>query len=308
MAAVESRARERAGILGAVDGSLLLEGDLLFPRASDAECGALAVVRWLASGASVVDRMDLKYFREISTSRNAFVAAARPDTVRLEPMRTHRTQMAASYPEHLALLKKPMLTNVQNRQRALERDLGAELVCRERLSDDELAQVEQLHIKRQQQLMAGGRKRYSLFENAVERQCYRDMLEVAANEGTGRHYLLKADGKIIAFGLCFHKQRTLVFHLTAFDPELGRYSLGRVFELMKIRAEIERGETDVIDMLPGTTQVKEDFGTEVFSHFRYQGYCRRTIGSRVRQWVWVATGKVGRAGRRVVGWTRPANR
>jgi hypothetical protein len=71
---------------------------------------------------------------------------------------------------------------------------------------------------------------------------------------------------------------------------------------------IERGDTDVMDMLPGTTQVKEDFGTEVFSHFRYQGYCRRTIGSRVRQWVWLATGTVGRAGRRVVGWTRPANR
>ena len=284
---------------GAVDGSLRLEGDLLFPSASDAECGAQAVVRWLASSASEVDIMDLQYFREISTSREAFVAAARPDAVRAEPMRTHRAQMAASVPEHLALLKKSMLSIVQNRQRAIERDLGAELVSRERLSDDELAQVEQLHIKRQQQLMAGGRERHSLFENAVERQCYRHMLEVAASEGVGRHYLLKAGGKIIAFGLCFHKQRTLFCHVTAFDPELGRYKLGRVLELMKTRAEIERGDTDVMDMLPGTTQVKEDFGTEVFSHFRYQGYCRRTIGSWVRQWVWVATGKVGRVGRRV---------
>lgn len=289
---------------GAVDGSLRLEGDLLFPNASDAECGAQAVVRWLASSASDVDVMDLQYFREISTSREAFVAAARPDAVRLEPMRTHRAQMAAAYPEHLALLKKSMLSIVQNRQRAIERDLGAELVCRERLSDEELAQVEQLHIKRQQQLMAGGRERHSLFENAVERQCYRDMLEVAASEGVGRHYLLKASGKIIAFGLCFHKQRTLFCHVTAFDPDLGRYKLGRVLELMKTRAEIERGDTDVMDMLPGTTQVKEDFGTEVFLHIRYQGYCRRTMGSWVRQWLWVATGTVGRVVKRVVGRVR----
>jgi len=41
--------------------------------------------------------MDLQYFREVSTSRGAFVAA-RPDAVRLEPMRTHRAQMAASHP------------------------------------------------------------------------------------------------------------------------------------------------------------------------------------------------------------------
>jgi len=286
---------------GAVDGSLRLEGDLLFPCESDAEVGAQAVARWLASSASAVDVMDLQYFREVSTSRAAFVAAARPDAVRLEPMRTHRAHMAASYPEHLARLKKSMLSIVQNRQRAIERDLGAELVCRERLSDDELAQVEQLHIKRQQQLMAGGRERHSLFENAEERQCYRQVLEAAATDGTGRHYLLKAGGQIIAFGLCFHKQRTLFCHVTAFDPELGRYKLGRVLELMKTRAEIERGDTDVMDMLPGTTQVKEDFGTEVFSHFRYQGFCRRTIGSRARQWMWVATGKAGRVVKRAAG-------
>jgi CelD/BcsL family acetyltransferase involved in cellulose biosynthesis len=286
---------------GGIDGSLRLEGDLLFPRASDAEAGAQAVVRWLTSAASNVDVMNLQYFREVSTSRAAFVAAARPDAIRLEPMRTHRAQMAASYPEHLARLKKSMLSIVQNRQRAIERDLGAELVCRERLSDDELAQVEQLHIKRQQQLMAGGRERHSLFENDMERQCYRQVLEAAATDGTGRHYLLKAGTQIIAFGLCFHKQRTLFCHVTAFDPDLGRYKLGRVLELMKTRAEIERGDTDVMDMLPGTTQVKEDFGTEVFNHFRYQGYCRRTLGSRVRQWVWVATGKAGRAVKRVMG-------
>ena len=60
-----------------------------------------------------------------------------------------------------------------------------------------------------------------MFENAVERQGYRDMLEVAASEWVGRHYLLKADGKPLAFGLCFHKQRTLVCHVTAFDPDPG---------------------------------------------------------------------------------------
>ena len=97
---------------GGIDGSLRLEGDLLFPRASDAEAGAQAVVRWLTSAASTADVMDLQYFREVSTCRAAFVAAARPDAIRLEPMRTHRAQMAPSYPEHLALLKKSMLSIV----------------------------------------------------------------------------------------------------------------------------------------------------------------------------------------------------
>ena len=119
--------RGRASVLefwGAVDGSLRLEGDFLIPQAGDAVSGAQALARWLTRPASGVDVMDLQYFREVSTSRAAFVAATCPEVVRLEPMRTHRAQLAPSYPAHLARLKKSMLSIVQNRQRAIERHLA----------------------------------------------------------------------------------------------------------------------------------------------------------------------------------------
>lgn len=279
----------RLSFWGGVPGSMRLEGDFLVPDPADVGPCMRAFVAQLLSAGSPVDYVDLHYFREVSPAQAAFEAASGLRAVQTEDMVSHWARLAPTFEDYCATLKKSTLGKVMNRVRATERDLGAELVCVSRLSEGELAQIEALHVQRQRELQGRGRERHSLFENPAERQRYHALLEQAAADGTARHYLLKSrDDRVIAFALCFHYGRTLFFHLTAFDSAHAKYEPGRVLMLLKIQAEIARGDTDHIDMLPGTTKIKEDFGNHVFTHRRYGAVNTASTVSRLKCAFWLA--------------------
>lgn len=285
---VETRAWWRGGIRraafwGTVAGSSRMEGDFLVPDRQDVGPCMRAFAEALRDPRTGADWLDLQYFRDASHCREAFVTEAGLTPLHEEAMHTHWACLPASFEAYTATLKRAMLSKAQNRVRAARRDLGAWLECVDRLSPEDLAQVEALHVQRQTDLSSRGRERESLFLSPAERASYLERLERAAQDGSARHYLLKgADGRVLAFSLCFHAGRTLFFHLTAFDGALARYELGRVLMLLKIEAEIARGDTDRIDMLPGTTRVKEDFGNVVSGYRRYQGLRPGSWATRAR--------------------------
>ena len=283
----------RLGFLGAVPGSMRLEGDFLVPDDEDVAPCMAAFAAHVKRSSSAADYIDLHYFRDASRCQTAFATATGLQPVQREDMVSHWARLAPTFEDYCATLKKSTLSKVLNRVRAIERDLGATLECVTRLSDEDLAQIERLHIQRQRDLMGRGRERHSLFEIPNERRAYLALLAQAAADGTARHYLLRAqhperptERVIVAFALCFHFGRTLFFHLTAFDGACTKYEPGRVLMLMKVQAEIGRGDTDHIDMLPGTTKIKEDFGNHVFHHHRYSAVNEASLTSRLKCGVW----------------------
>lgn len=303
----------RLCFLGAVPGSMRLEGDFLVPDEADVGPCMQAFMAHLKRPASPADYFDLHYFRDASRCQAAFATTAGLQPVQREDMVSHWARLSPTFEDYCATLKKSTLSKVQNRVRAIERDLGATLECVTRLSEDDLAQIERLHVQRQRDLMGRGRERHSLFEIAQERQAYLALLEQAATDGTARHYLLRArhpdhpdqpERTIVAFALCFHFGRTLFFHLTAFDSACTKYEPGRVLMLLKVQAEISRGDTDHIDMLPGTTKIKEDFGNHVFTHHRYSATNDASLKSRLKCGVWQAQQALAQELRRLKTGTR----
>ncbi|SIR43445.1 Acetyltransferase (GNAT) domain-containing protein [Sphaerotilus natans] len=277
----------RVWFWGKVQGSLALEGDFLVPEATDVRPCARAFVAHLRGPSAPADYIELAYFRGASPCQVAFEAASHIAPEQIEPMVSHWAVLAPTFDAYCATLKKSVLGKVMNRLRAAERDLGAHLTCVSRLSADELEQVEALHVQRQRELAGKGRERHSLFEIPAESGIYHAMLETASQRGWARHYLLKSgEGRVLAFALCFHFAGTLFFHLTAFDSAHAKYEPGRVLMLLKIQAEIARGDTHHIDMMPGTTKIKEDFGNHVFSHRRYLAVNTGSLMSRLRCGVW----------------------
>jgi hypothetical protein len=283
---------------GVVPGSLRLEGDFLVPQEADVEPCLRAFMAHVRQPGSPVDYLDLHYFRDVSACQAAFSAVTRLMPVQREDMVSHWARLAPTFDEYCATLKKSTLGKVLNRVRAIERDLGTTLTCVTRLSEDELAQVETLHVQRQRELMGRGRERHSLFEIEHDRRVYRALLEQAARDGTARHYLLKSQDRIVAFALCFHFGRTLFFHLTSFDSAHAKYEPGRVLMLLKVQAEIRCGDTDHIDMLPGTTKIKEDFGNQVFNYHRYSAVNETSLKSRIKCGVWQAQAALAQKVRR----------
>jgi hypothetical protein len=278
----------RLSFWGGVPGSMRLEGDFLVADTADVAPCVRAFVEQFKAAGSPVDYVDLHYFRDASPCQAAFEAASGLRPVQTEDMVSHWARLEPTFEAYCATLKKSTLGKVMNRVRAAERDLGARLVCVSRLSDDELAQVEALHVQRQRELTGRGRERHSLFENPTERRLYHALLAQAAADGSARHYLLKSkEDRIIAFALCFHSGRTLFFHLTAFDSAQAKYEPGRVLMLLKVQAEIARGDTDHIDMLPGTTKIKEDFGNHTFTHHRYSAVNDASVVSRLKCGFWL---------------------
>ena len=273
---------------GVVPGSMRLEGDFLVPQEEDVMPCLRAFMAYVQQPGSPIDYLDFHYFRDVSPCQAAFSAVTHLMPVQCEDMVSHWARLAPTFEDYCATLKKSTLGKVLNRVRAIERDLGATLACVTQLSDDELAQVETLHVQRQRELMGRGRERHSLFEIEHDRRVYRALLQQATRDGTARHYLLKSQDRIVAFALCFHFGRTLFFHLTAFDSAHAKYEPGRVLMLLKVQAEIQRGDTDHIDMLPGTTKIKEDFGNQVFNYHRYSAVNEQSLKSRLKCGVWQA--------------------
>jgi CelD/BcsL family acetyltransferase involved in cellulose biosynthesis len=235
-----------------------------------------------------VDFVDFGYFRDLSPTQAAFADAMGWAVGPVEDMRSFRAEIADGMEAYLARIHRTAWLKTCNRMRAMERDLGARLEVVSRLAPEDLDEVIALHTHRQEHHMQRGAVRHVLFECEPDRQAYLDLLDRLGRHGTARHFLLRAQGRIIAVGLGFHSGRTLFCHLTAFDTSLAKYQPGRVLMLMRIEHSMAAGDTDVVDMAAGRTEVKADFATQVAGFRSISGVVPGAMTSTVRCGAWSA--------------------
>ncbi len=163
----------------------------------------------------------------------------------------------------------------------------------EQLTPEQLLEIEQLHIKRQQTLRQHGVSRNSMFELPAQKQSFLDCDQAMSRKQLGRHYLLYADDRLIAFQLCYRNRNTTYFQLIAMDDDFRQYSPAKLLVLFAYEQEAQDGVQE-INLLLGTNPLKAQFGKQVTDHFRVSWQNRR-LSSAVR---------VGllRASQQIKGW------
>lgn len=274
---------------GNVHGSLMIEGRFLVPDPADIDrCIAAFAAHVLDPRSGEVDCFEFHYLDEHAPEFAAVQRHFRPQSTEPEDMPSYQMVLPSTFDAYAQTLTGSALMKVRNRWRALQKAGRLEFLPVTRLSEAELAQVMQMHMGRQELLRDRGRARQSLFQEPRLRDAYLRLLEHAAADGSARHYLLKVDGKLVCFGLGFHRGDTMIYHLTAFDPDWGRFEPGRVFWFLMLQAEIERGQTRLIDALPGITKVKQDFSNASRTYRCLAGTKPHSLRARLKVGTWQA--------------------
>lgn len=274
---------------GNVHGSLMIEGRFLVPDPADIDrCIAAFASHVLDPRSGEVDCFEFHYLDEHAPEFAAVQRHFRPQSTEPEDMPSYQMVLPSTFDAYAQTLTGSALMKVRNRWRALQKAGRLEFLPVTRLSEAELAQVMQMHMGRQELLRDRGRARQSLFQEPRLRDAYLRLLEHAAADGSARHYLLKVDGKLVCFGLGFHRGDTMIYHLTAFDPDWGRFEPGRVFWFLMLQAEIERGQTRLIDALPGITKVKQDFSNASRTYRCLAGTKPHSLRARLKVGTWQA--------------------
>lgn len=291
---------------GDVHGSLALEGNFLIPEPGDVDrCVAAFAAHVLDPSSGAVDCFEFHYLREDTPVFAAVQRHFRPQASEPEDMPSFQVRMPASFDTYTATLSTGMLAGVRNRWRALQKAGQVEFVALQELATHDLEQVMQVHSARQDTLRERGRPRQALFQNPVTRAAYLRLLEQTARDGSARHYLIRCDGNMVAFGLGYHYRGTWVFHLTGFALEWGRFQPGRVLLFLMMQDLISRGDTQLVDMLPGITKVKQDFSNLSPTYRCVSGTKTGSLRSRMKVGTWRAGAA---AAQRWRGWRERASR
>lgn len=270
---------------GNVHGSFMLEGAFLVPEPAHVEpCIAAFAAHLLDRRSGAVDYFEFNYLHAPSPLFDAVQRHFPAQFDKEEHMPSYQMALPASFDAYAKTISGSTLSKVRNRWRALQKAGQVEFLPRSRLSEAELEEVMQLHAGRQEVLRERGRARQSVFRETTPRATYLKLLEQSAVDGSARHYLLKVDGHLVSFALGFHRGDTMIYHLVAFDPAWSRFEPGRVLLFLLIQAEIDGGQTRIIDALPGITKVKQDFSNAMR---RYRSMAGVKPGS------WRAAAKVG---------------
>jgi CelD/BcsL family acetyltransferase involved in cellulose biosynthesis len=77
---------------------------------------------------------------------------------------------------------------------------------------------------------------------------YTDLAHQAADAGAFAVYILRLDGKPIAFEYCLRAGRRIDMMKISYTPDLARYSPGNVLRQMVLKTEIERGAISIYHM------------------------------------------------------------
>lgn len=275
---------------GNVHGSLMLEGAFLVvsPALTEPVIAAFAA-HVLDPRSDAVDCFEFHYLNESSPVCDAVRRHFRVQQDEAEEMPSYQMLLAPTIDDYARTLSGSAVMKVRNRLRALQKAGRMEFIATQRLDPAELEQVIALHIGRQELLRDRGRARQSLFQEPHLRDAYLRLLDQSARDGSARHHLLKVDGHLVSFGLGYHRGDTMIYHLTAFDPDWSRFEPGRVFWYLLLDAVIQRGDTRLIDAMPGITKPKQDFCN---TSRRYRCLAGTKPGS-LRAQVKVGTWRVG---------------
>jgi CelD/BcsL family acetyltransferase involved in cellulose biosynthesis len=289
---MERKSLSRGGVRrlfcwGNVHGSLMLEGGFLIPEADEVErCIAAFAAHALDPRDGAADFFEFHYLDEAAPAFGALQRRFRPQAGEPEDMPSYQIRLPERFEDYAPTVSTATLANSRNRWRALQKAGKVEFLPVQALAQDELEQVMQVHASRQSLLRERGRTRQSLFQDPVTRSAYLRLLAQTAKDGSARHYLIKADGRVIAFGLGFLYRGTYVFHLTGFDQAWSRFQPGRVLLFLMVQDAISRGDTRLIDMLPGITKVKQDFSNASRTYRSLSGTRTGSLLSRAKVRAW----------------------
>ena len=272
---------------GAVHGLLGLDAELLVPPGAGArECMQAFATHLMGPAAHDFDVMELDSLREDGVLGQYF-GAVFPQAERVvEVGVSHLIDLPASADAYRATLSASMLGEMRRCERRLAQTGQVEFCARSVLSDTELDEVMAIHSARQAELAEQGKERQPVFAAQRERDAMLRLMELDAHSGRSRHYLLKVDGRTVAFSLGFACADVLVWHTTAFAPAQRKFGPGRIVAMRMLIAEIERGRTRCVDAAKGTTQIKLDLANRTTRHLQFRLINPASIVSRWRCKSW----------------------
>lgn len=270
---LEVKSITRAGVrilsLWASDGSALsLEGDI--PVIGD----PVPVLRAFRDALLGVyrDRFDVLQLgfvradsRVLSALRTVFPEALWAH----EPLVAHAVRLPTTLDAYRALRSSAQLRKLAQRQRKLASAHQTEHLVLSELSQEDLAEVFGLHTARQGQLTARGRHREFIARDVHRRTALEAVLAYTARIGAARHHLIRADGRLVSFVLTSVYGGTVVTGATAIDEAFAEFGPGTMVFWDVITAAYERGDVGCIEFGPGTTSVKQVFGTHEMTPQRF---------------------------------------
>lgn len=293
-----SRAKvRRLFFWGGITGSLRLEGDLLVPNATDAEACAEAFALHLRKARPrEVDYIDLGYISERSLSRGPLARALGLELGPPEDMPGYILDLPDTEAAFHSSLKKSTFASVRASLRQLERQ-GACIEVKDALTEQELDQLIDIHVQRQAAHEDKGQSRHSIFDLPRERNAYLALLRETQELGLTRYFLIREGARLKAFALCFAWGDTLFFQLTAFDPDYGKFSPGRVLMYQKALYSIGTHQLRHVYMWPGTTKVKADFANCVYTCHPLRGTNSGSVPSAIKCVIWHTLSRLTQRGR-----------
>jgi CelD/BcsL family acetyltransferase involved in cellulose biosynthesis len=96
-----------------------------------------------------------------------------------------------------------------------------------------------------------------------EERFYTELAEAMSGNGWFRLFLLKIDGRPIAFYYCFDYRRTMSSVKIGYDPAFGKCSPGTVLKSLILKTLFNDHTHDTFDMLGAATDAKLRWGNEV---------------------------------------------
>jgi hypothetical protein len=145
-----------------------------------------------------------------------------------------------------------------------------------------IEELRALHIARQRVLIEEGRPRISFFEDPVENRVTLDMMKVAQERGSLRVYLLRLDGAVVNFWICYGSDGYVQAGVTATAPVPGhKYASSCLWRYMLVE-EIETYGTRWVDAMFGSHVLKRKFSNTFHPVRTMLLQNRNGLGSRAR--------------------------
>jgi hypothetical protein len=180
-------------------------------------------------------------------------------------------------------LKGENLRRIRKAERDLREAFSSVEFLTVRAPDPEMIEeMRALHIERQRDLIEEGRPRISFFEDPVENRVTLDMMRLAQQRDALRVYLLRLDGRIVNFWVCYGWDGYMQAAITATAPVPGhKYASSCLWRHM-LTEEIETHGTRWVDAMFGSHVLKRKF-SNTFLPVRTMALQNRDgLGSRIR--------------------------
>lgn len=131
--------------------------------------------------------------------------------------------------------------------------------CHFELSQRLVNEIVNLHIQRQNEVNVSGGSRYSFFEDPIELQATKDILDYSQKNNCLRVYTLHVNDELICFWIGLHNDGYTLGYITAFKPLDGHPHAPSSLLRFAFKEELERFGAKIIDSNYGANILKKKF-------------------------------------------------